>query len=203
MKHLKMLGLAAIAAMGLMAFLGAGSASATVLCTTTDTPDCSAGWDYPAGTVIDFSMVGSSITEAGSTILQTCTGGTIKGKTANTGSSSETVSVSLEQWTWTGCNTTVDATALGSLEIHWIEGTHNGTVTGKNSKWTTQSLGVTCTYGTGTGTHIGTVTGGAGSSWAISSTIPKIEGSFICPSKVSWTAEYVLTEPHALFVTTG
>jgi hypothetical protein len=35
MKYLKMLGLAAIAAMGLMAFLGASTASATVLCETT------------------------------------------------------------------------------------------------------------------------------------------------------------------------
>jgi hypothetical protein len=38
MKYLKMLGLAVVAAAALSAFMGAGSASATVLCTTNSTP---------------------------------------------------------------------------------------------------------------------------------------------------------------------
>ena len=47
MKYVKMLGLAAVAAMALMAFLGASSASATVLCKTHITSGCAAaGWDY-------------------------------------------------------------------------------------------------------------------------------------------------------------
>jgi hypothetical protein len=199
MKYLKMLGLAAIAAMGLMVFLGASSASATVLCTTTDTPACL--MPYGQLTVIDASLSGSAILESGSTTLDTCTGGTVKGKINNAGGASETVSGNIEELTWTGCTNTTDTTALGSLEIHYIENTHNGTVTGKASKVTVNTLGVTCTYGTGTGTHLGTLTGGEAPVLNISTTVPKIEGSFICPSSASWTASYTITEPHALYVT--
>ncbi len=49
MKHVKLLGLIAVAAMALMALLGAGTASATVLCKTTTDP-CPAGETY-SGTV--------------------------------------------------------------------------------------------------------------------------------------------------------
>jgi hypothetical protein len=203
MKHLKMLVLAAIAAMGLMAFLGAGSASATVLCTTTDTPDCSAAWDYPAKTVIDSSLTGTAILESGSTTLDTCTGGTVKGETSTTGSSTKPVTGGISQLTWAGCTNTTDTLTGGSLEVNWIEGTHNGTVSGSGSEVTVNTLGVSCVYGTGAGTHLGTLTGGSEPVLKISTTVPKISGSFICPSKASWTAEYVLTEPHALFVTTG
>jgi hypothetical protein len=203
MKYLKMLGLAAIAAMGLMAFLGAGSASATVLCTTTDTPDCSVGWDYPANTTIDASLNGTATLEAGSTKLDTCTGGTVHGFTSNTGSTTTTVSGSIDELTWTGCTNTTDTLTNGSLEIHWISGTHDGTVTGKGSEVTVNTLGVTCTYGTGSGTDLGTLESGTEPKLKISTTVPKIAGSFICPSNASWTAEYIITEPHALYITTG
>jgi hypothetical protein len=49
MKHLKMLGLAALAAAALTALIGAGTASATVLCKNNlNTTTCSE--KYPAGT---------------------------------------------------------------------------------------------------------------------------------------------------------
>lgn len=74
MKYLKMLGLAAVAAAALMAFVGAGTASAKegVLCSTTSNP-CNSKW--AAGTVIDFSLKGSAVwtnAENGET-LETCT----------------------------------------------------------------------------------------------------------------------------------
>lgn len=51
MKQLKTFGLAAIAALSMMAFVGAGSASGTVLCTESKDP-CPYGEDYAAGTTI-------------------------------------------------------------------------------------------------------------------------------------------------------
>lgn len=209
MKGLKVLIIAAIAATGLMAFLGVGMASATALCTTTTTPDCVGdGFEedkYGQGTILDFSATGGSMkgTDSNGQVISTCTVGTIKLFTGNPGSTTETVSGNIQQLTWSGCNQTTDTVANGSFEIHWIEGTHNGTVTGKNSQWTTQIFGVSCTYGTGTGTHLGTLTGGAAPELSISTTIVKTAGGFLCPSTAGWDAEYVLTEPHALFVTTG
>jgi hypothetical protein len=54
MKALKMLGLIAIATIAATAFLGAGSASATVLCTVVE-PECSEENQYPTGTEFKFS----------------------------------------------------------------------------------------------------------------------------------------------------
>src|SRR5215470_1129708 len=100
MKYVKMLGLAAVAAMGLMAFLGASTASATVACKTQLTANChSSGWAYPAGTLWDASLEPGStaILEAtsGGTLEDTCTESTVAGKQENTGSSSETIGIEI------------------------------------------------------------------------------------------------------------
>ena len=206
MKIIKTLGLAAIMGMGMMAFLGAGSASATALCTHTDTPDCLTEDKYGQGTILDFSAVaGGTIkdTDSSGNVISTCTGGTIKWIIGNPGSTTETVSGNIQEWTWTGCNQTTDTVSNGSFEIHWIEGTHNGTVTGKGSQWTTQIFGVSCTYGTSTGTHLGSITGGEAPLIRMATTFTKTAGGVLCPGTAGWDAEYVLTEPHALFVTTG
>jgi hypothetical protein len=54
MKYLKILGLAAVAAAAVMSIAGAGSASATVLCSTTADP-CPAGQKWPT-LVVDFTI---------------------------------------------------------------------------------------------------------------------------------------------------
>ncbi|MGN6275722.1 MAG: DUF6531 domain-containing protein, partial [Solirubrobacterales bacterium] len=61
-------------------------------------------------------------------------------------------------------------------------------------------FGVSCTYGTGTGTTLGTLKGGEEPLLSISASVPKTAGGFLCPSTATWSAEYVVTEPHALFV---
>ena len=134
----------------------------------------------------------------------TCTEGKTKGKTSNAGSSSETVKGNFEAWTWGGCSTTVDALSLGSLEVHWIAGTNNATLTGSGSTWTYDIFGVSCAYGTGTGTDLGTLTGSATSTSKatidVATVISKQQGGFLCPSDVRWTASYVITEPVPLYV---
>lgn len=221
MKYLKMLGLAAVAAMALMAF-GAGTASATKLCTTTDTPDCSAGWAYGVGTTIHATLKSGTTAKLwndpkGESPLVTCTGSTVKGSISNAGGTGSTVSGPLDTTTnaeekhtgltWSGCSTTVDTIttegSIGELEIHWIEGTHNGTVTSKGTDVTVNIFGVTCTYGSGAGLDLGTLTGGTEPILSINTTVNKVAGGFLCPGHAIWEAEYVVTEPHALFVTTG
>jgi hypothetical protein len=212
MKCLKVFGLAAVGAIALMAFLGASSASATVLCKTTPVSNsCPSGWHYPKGTVID-GTVDTSIHLVAGPIDSTCTISTVKGKTANTGSATETVSGNIETLTFTGCTCPTTVTANGSLEIHWIAGTDNGTLTGKNTNVEVVCSGITCTYGTAsTGTHIGLVTESVANSSAATldignpatgkgATLPKLGGSFLCPSTGELTGSYWITEPKPLYV---
>lgn len=193
MKHLKMFGLAAIVALGLTAWVGSATAQAELFTDNAKTIR------YATGTVIDLSLksgTSTKVTSGGSTIA-TCTGSTAKGKTSN--ETGNTISVSIESLTWSGCNQTTDTVANGTLEIKWTSGT-SGEVIGKDSQWTMSIFASTCTYGFGGGTKLGTITGGSEPVLTIETTIIKTAGSFLCPSTAGSDAEYTFTEPHALFV---
>jgi hypothetical protein len=201
MKYIKILGLAAVAAMALMAF-GAGTASATKLCTTAgDTTNC--GSHYPINTTVEGTLTGSAVLETtGGTVLDTCTGSTVSGKTTSTAATGSTVTGNVETLTWTGCTFTTHTIAKGSLEIKHISGTDNGTLTGRNQEVTIKTgLFGPCIYGTAAGTDLGTVTGGNPASITINALVPltKDDGG-ICPSEARWTASYAITTPKPLYV---
>jgi hypothetical protein len=187
------LGLAALAAMALAAFLGAGSASATVLCRTTATP-CGAGWHVPIGTEVDFKLkTGTSFVDSDTpgNIISTCTTTTLVFKTTNTGSANETVHGEFPPsgMSWGGCDNTTTTISGGLLEVHWVEGTHNGRVTIRNVQVTTVIFGVSCTFGAGTGATLGTLTGGTSPTVDVSALMNKVAGSFLCPVDVTWSGE--------------
>jgi len=206
MKYLKMLGLAAVAAAALMAFIGAGTASASVICEKVSATDvCETPWAN--GTVMDFSLVGTAILETDPiegdpVILDTCTGGTVKGTLTN-GSSTTTAngSVTAANLTWSSCTFTTDTLAGGVLEVHNIPGTTNGTVTAKEFR-VTINTGIfgTCVFTAGTGVDLGTLTEGKAGATAnpdatlhVKATVTRESG--LCPAKANWTATYLLTEP--------
>jgi hypothetical protein len=214
MKYLKMLGLAAVAAMALMAFVGAGTASATKLCkNSTSTVVCSE--PYGVGTEIKSKLTGSAILETtGGTTLDTCTGGEVNGKIEKEGSATATVSGKNSAITWTGCSVPTTTLATGELEIHAkpelnskgeLVDTDNGTLTASGAEVTVNTgfFGA-CVYGTGTGKDLGTLLGGSPATLAISTnvTLTKNE-SGLCPSETKWTAEYTVTEPKPLYVSTS
>src|SRR5689334_16189677 len=129
MQHLKTVSFAVIAAMGLLAFIGAGTAQAVLFTNTAKTIK------YPTGTVVDFSLKSGSMTKlttSGGETLVTCMESTAKGKTSN--ESGEVISVGLETLSWGGCSTTTDTVATGSLEVKWTSGT-SGEVIGKEGQW--------------------------------------------------------------------
>jgi len=205
MKYVKILGLAAIAAAALMAFIGAGTASATVLCSTTTTP-CTSKW--PAGTALEFSIVsgGSAklVTTDEKTTLDTCTGSTVKGSLTNAGSATETASGPVEKanLTWSGCSFPTNTTQGAGLEVHAITGSDNGTVTASGEFRVTINtvLFGSCVYGVTAGTDLGTLTGttptrtdGVFDANAIASKLTGSEAA--CPATSKWTAEYTMTKP--------
>ena len=203
MKHLKLLGLAAVTAVALMAVAGSGSASATVLCKTTPTNnDCPKAWDYEKGTQIYASAkAGSSILieETGGTGVTTCSAGSIKGRTTNTGDANETVDGANEELVWNNCKSAVVTKELGSFEIHAQEN-HSGVVTGKLNEITVVTvLSLSCVYGTGSGATLGTIESGESATFNINAVLSLVSGGIACPPTVRWTSTYTVTTPSKIF----
>lgn len=188
-----MLGLAAVTALSLMAFVGAGTASATTLST-----DAAGTFYYSVGTEILLSLkAGTSATfdmTAGGEIA-TCAETTIKGAVGT--ATGTWVRGNISVWIAGGCKQTSDITTLGSLEV-MKTGEDKAEVVGRGSTVTIQLFGLTCAYGTGEGTKLGTITGGEASELLINAVIQKLEGPIFCPNTGRWTATYVVTTPHAL-----
>lgn len=203
MKYLKMLGLVAVAAMALTALLGTGSASATVLCKTYVTP-CPTGWDYGAGTEIHATTAAGTTVEVrttSGTVLKTCKSSTIKGKTTNTGSATETVLGNIEEMTFTECTRSVAVLALGTFEIHYVGPKTKGVLTSKGAKITTNTIFGSCTYGTGSGTQLGVLESDevTEAELNLEAVLTKEEGSGLCPADAVWLAKYKITSPKPLY----
>jgi len=200
MRYLKLLGLAAIAAAALTAIVGAGSASATVLCSTTIDP-CPAGQDWPVGSTLDWSVPsGGSIlgVTTGGETLDTCTGSTVKWKQTTTGSSTSTVTGVDEETTFTGCTFPTKTLKLANTEIHKIAGTSNGTVTADGLTEVTINTVFfgSCIYGVTSGASLGDITEGNPATLHLNAVTHRLSGSnIVCPETDRWTGTYVLTSP--------
>jgi hypothetical protein len=198
MKSLKALTLFASAALGLMALAGAGTASATTLFT-----DSNLTIPYKAGTEVHLSLTNGQkvvFTDGSGNPLISCTASTMATKTSNeTGTN---VSSSITSLTFGGCDTTVDVLVNGWLEIERT-GPNEGKVVGKGSQVTVTIFGVTCTYGTATGTTLGTFKGGSAPILNIAQVgLTKVAGGFLCASTWGIDANYTFSTPHALYIGT-
>lgn len=207
MKYLKTLGLAAIAAAALMAFLGAASASATVLCKAVESP-CSAANKYTVGTRIGFSLASGTTLRwvNGGTTLETCTGAVLKSDITNAGSAISTVTSENKTLSFSGCTFANGFTQLGGLEIHNITSTSNGTVTASGEiGWTfnNPSFG-SCVYGWTTGGVVGIITEGKPATLDLNTNIVKLAGSSIlCPPNGTLEGNLVQTEPTSTTLAVG
>jgi len=185
MKNLKAFSLAAV--MALMALAGAGSASAAEVYST--------GVTQPAGTTIAGSLTpGTTWKETSTdtkTTLTTCTGYSYHGTIAPyTGGS---VKIDVSSWSLINCSATTDTLSNGSFFV-----SSTGTVSGEGTVFTVNFGGVSCRYGTGGGTHLGTVSTGA---LAINAVINEQEPkAFLCPDSTEWTGTTRITVPHDVTV---
>lgn len=195
MSYPKLLGLAAIAATALTAFLGVGTAGASSI------KVFGAAGSLPTGTVIEASL------EAGnSTFLEdpsfnlvetTCTGSSLAvtiSRVTPTGSPKG----SLSTLSFSPCAHTWDVESKGELEIRNISGTTNGTVFSTGAKWKVFStlLNQNCIANTGTGTDIGTLTGAtAASSKATIDVSGLIPLEACSASAAKWTGKYDVSKP--------
>jgi hypothetical protein len=185
-----------VAGMAAAVMAMAGTASATVLCSTTQTA-CPAGQIWPNGTFMDWSLkAGASAafnTPEGKPFL-TCTTATFKAKIQKAGGAVETVmtAVPKENVIWGNCTFTKTTLEGGEFEIHHTAGTDNGTVTAKNFTTTFNFTGGSCLYTYGAATNFGTLKGGAAPIIEVNAALNKI-GGFLCP-QLTLKAEFMLTE---------
>jgi hypothetical protein len=198
MKHLKIIGLAAVAAAALMAF-AASSASADVVCTTSGNP-CA---NKITSVVASLSKESANLTDTSGNSFATCTVGEVKGEITAQGKEVNP-SGAITSLTWgakgAGCNTTVDTVKNGKLELRTEGGA--SAVWASESEVTLVAFGVSCTYGAGTGTKIGTLNTGAGATMTINAIVNKTAGSFLCPSTAKWNGTYAVTNHSSVFITT-
>jgi hypothetical protein len=199
MKYLKMLALATVAAAALMAFVGAGIASATTL---TSPP----GTDLKAGTKITAVSETERPTLTGGFKNIGCNESTIGGEITNAGGAASTVSGPVQTLTFTGnCTCEVVVIEKGSLEIHVIGAGPNGTLTSTGARVTVNCSTifgpVHCIYKTNA-TDLGTLTG-TGVSTAtmdITAEIPRENTSGLCAEEAILHAKYLVTSPDPLLV---
>ncbi len=206
MKYLKMLGLAAVAAMALTAFFGASSASATVTCTTNVHFGCGAGWKITTSMVATQTEGTTAILETtGGVVLDTCTGSKVEGEITNPGGPTETVSGNINSLLWGTCSRTTHTLKIGSLEVHNIAGTNDGTLTATGgTEVTINTIFGSCIYGTGAALDIGRITGGTPAILHTNSVVvPKVGGNAACPAHGVWNATFTLTNHHGVWVTTS
>jgi hypothetical protein len=216
MKYVKMLALAAVAAAALMAFVGASTASATVLCKT----KVNAAGFCPKGWVMAQAEELHAISETEKPTLTstfktiTCDESTVKGEVEKKGSAAETVKGPVQTLTFTtNCNCTVVVLKGGTLEVHAKDDKGNGTLTSNGAEVTVQCASifgnVHCIYVTENddmGTLTGSTTTGGTATMDITTEVKRAkttENGTLCDEEATWHAKYKVTTPDTLDVATG
>jgi hypothetical protein len=208
MKYSKTLAIAALAAAALVALAAAGTASATVLCKNNlNTAKC--GEPFPLHTLFEAQIVGQATIWTELNFEAKCNKAAIGAKTENEGSGTETVrlpdAANKETLviTFAECSCTVAVLKTGSLEIHFIPTTDNGTVTSSGLELTTTCTNIFgtahCIYKTSS-TDIGTLEGGKPAKLKISAPLTRVTTSAICEPVGAWEGEYEVTTPKPLYV---
>jgi hypothetical protein len=223
MRSSRMLGLAVIAALALVALAGASTASATRLCSVpgTGTPTvCSPSTNqYPSGTVISAAKkTGTSVvlTTSGGIVnpTLTCTASTVALTTTSAGGGAGVnVTGNLTTLTFSGCTSTSPAGCSSSATVSGLPKTGFAAWTsGNNGNLTTNvptvsftcpifGFPVNCSFG-GSGSVTGQVTGGNPAEVRFTNqAIAASGGGFGCPSSAVWNATYTVSSPAALYVT--
>jgi len=198
MKYLKLLGLAAVAATALIAFVGAGTASAVTLCTTDEpgTTTCTgSAWKV---THIEASQIGSGVLEdtSGNTLI-TCTTSSMTAGPMSTGGGAGTPSTgSVTALSFSNCNSTPVVLKKGTLSVN-----SSRQFISNGGEITASLFGVSCNYAT-SNTVLGTGVQGS-DTLTINAVIKRSAGGFLCPETTKWTATFTITNHKAgIYVTT-
>jgi hypothetical protein len=207
MKHLKLLGMAIVAVAAMTAFLGAGSASATVLCKTATSP-CTGG-TYPSGTSITASLKAGTLSELGTSLgTIACTKSGTSGKTTSAGGAGVPVTAVIDALTFEECKLGSTSCTFASLhkpynaKIAWTSGSNGNLEVGSSGAGNPAvsmkcGIFINCEFSTANAA-LG-VTGGT-PALAEANNISLSRSGGICPSTSTWKATYSVSAPSPLFV---
>ena len=208
MKHLKMLGLAAVASAALMALVGASSASAAVLCKT-ETDPCNSLVKKTETVSAQLMANKEALINISSKFAPVeCKQSTIAGKVAKEGGKGNVPEVTVETLSFTQCSCEVLVMKDGTYYVSHIVGTPNGTPFGTGQELTFQCntilFGkVKCMYLTNN-TPLGELQGANPAILAVNAELPLVAGSSgLCRAEGGiWTGKYEVTTPKPLYVET-
>lgn len=197
-----MFGLAVIAALATMAFVGAGSASAVTLCKVNQNP-CEAANQYPSGTEINAELeTGTKAVLLTNLATVECAGSKSAGKT--TATSGSPLPGTITSLTFTSCKTTAGVgCTVTVLRLPYkvavaATGGGNGTLTatsggaGNPGATVVCGLVLNCTFSTPSATL--TIDGGEPTRLLAEGVELERSGS-ICPAEAFWDATYRVTSP--------
>jgi hypothetical protein len=193
MRHLKMLGVAALMAAALTAVIGAGTASATTLCKE-NVSACPTASMYSTGSTFHATLkTSTTATLAAGFSTISCTESTVHIITSSTGGSSGTpVTGTIAGLSFGSCGTaTVKVLKLGSGAVNWTSGV-SGNLTGSGTE-VEIAVGTTkCFYGGEIKSGL-TVTGGAPATGKATNVelVRQTGSSALCANPAKWNAEYV------------
>lgn len=204
MKNIKLFGLCLCCALAAFAAMGAGSASATKLCSVNTSP-CPAGNTYGKGTAIKAQLLpGTTSTMASGFVTIQCSDSSMSGKTTSAGGGSGVaVSGEISSVSWKNCTSNLGSCTASSLFTPWkaeVTGSGgSGTMTVSNAGGKFTCGGTTCEYKASKASV--SVSGGSPATIKASSvSFSKVGGGFLCSSTASWSGQYEATSPNPLFI---
>jgi hypothetical protein len=194
MRLIKMFGLAVIAAIASMAFIGASSAMAngsTVLCNNTSLPCDNIYTGHVEGLSTHAEL------KAGATIL--CTHSKVLGEALGL---ANPLVIHVSELTFTGCNGTVNVIDKTGLILALKTAPNLATGTAHGFEVLAERFGVHCVYGgVATGAHgLGSVGSGLASIVANEVELEKLAGGFFCSGTSKWTATYSILLPDPIYI---
>jgi hypothetical protein len=198
MKYLKMIGLAAVTAAAVMAFAGAGTASADEICTVLENP-CTKNRVTQLHETLR-TGTSAKIEDTSGNVLATCTSVTRLTEVVKQGVGVKPVTFKEISTVFgtagTPCTFPISTPKTGTGTL--AESGRGITETSAESEITINtSLFGSCTYGTGSGTDMGTIKSGS-TEVTINAVINKVAGSFACPPTTRLNASMVITNHNAI-----
>jgi len=199
MKHIKMLALAAVAALGLLAVAGAATASASATLCSTNTTPCT-GTIYKKSTKISSSLKAGTVATLTASTTVTCKKSTVGGVTTT-----DTGHGEINAFTFSECHTTSgQACTVKAVNLNYTATATTGALditplAGKGNPGALVECGafINCTFTVNSITL--SVIGGSPAT--IVAKDEKLNGSgFLCPSEAKWDAEYTVSSPNPLFL---
>jgi len=202
MKPFRLIGVAVVASMVAMAFIGASTASATfntTLCKVKEDP-CAAGNQYPSGTVLSGQLAAGKTAKLTGALEVTCSASTVSGKTEGTLGVTSLLGT-ITGLTFTSCGSTCESITAESFPYvsHLLNtGGLKGTLTVLNPKVTLKNctiFKITCTATAASVVLDVDTTVQPPTIKAINEPL-----SLGACGNGTWNAEYVLTSPSPAYI---